>query len=215
MGITARGKHGTIDLDSASLVWTPSSSMVAANNSSEATGCSTGSVPSPHASCLDAAAPPFVRVDANRLEAVGFSDGVRLSAGRSFNLAVAGAGVGQERGARNVQGGRPEGETGEREEDGRRSMLSGSGLTAALLKGDSGSLNASAGVVKVEVSRTTVKTKNNPVWNHRRERTESRAHSPKKALLYTARTSMPHPSCWWPAVSCLAALNLACTSGQP
>ena len=155
--VTAGGKHGTIGLDSASLVWTSSSSSTgAAANSSDATGCSSHSPPPDNSSCLDVAA-PFVTVDGRRLEAVGFSDAIRLSAGRSFDLAVAGGGgVGENGAQESVPGEQSEGEAGEQEEGrekGRRSRLRGSGSTAALLSGDSGSLNASAGVVTVEVRR--------------------------------------------------------------
>lgn len=157
--ITARGKYGTIDLDSPSLVWTSSSTgaAAAANNSSGVTGRSSEPAFVPgNASHLDGVN-PFFRVDGERLAAVGFSDVVRLSAGNSFDLAVAGAGVRDAGAETAVEEERPEGgpeEQGKEQENEPRSWLPGSRPTAALLRGDSGSLTASAGVVKVEVNRT-------------------------------------------------------------
>lgn len=158
----ARGNRSTIRLDSPSLVWTSSSTGV--TNTARLAGCSSSgkpSLPEDNSSCLGAAG-PFVRVDGERMEAVGFSDVIRLSAASSFDLAVAGGGGEEESG---MDGGQAEEEgagkqQGGGEEDGRRSRMpwsgSGAGPTAsALLRGDSGSLNATAGVVMVEVQRKT------------------------------------------------------------
>lgn len=182
MRITARGRNGTIGLESPSLVWTSSSAGVADSSGGASGHPPSGSCPPDNTSCLGAS--PFFRVDGERLEAVGFSDAIRLSAGRSFDLAVASStGVGEKGGETGVEEEErePEGGTGkqgEEQEKGRRSRPLASGTTAALLRGDSGSLNASAGVVKVEVNRATA-------WAETRERKQRPTPREKEPSTHT------------------------------
>lgn len=171
--IEASGQHGMIHLNSDSLGWMSSSSSASASASASATTATatatapkqgTGPVPNPsgftnHSGSLNTSYSPhrFVpsfRVDGNRFEAGGFSDAVRLSAARSFDLAVIRADDGVEK----------TGDTNVGKEDERRRMRqereqssrssSWSRSEAAQLRGDSESMNASAGLVSVEVMKS-------------------------------------------------------------
>lgn len=154
--IEARGENGTIYLNSDSLGWTlspPSPSAAAATAQATA--------PASHApGVADSSGPfnvshphrfvPSFRVDRDRLEAGGFSDAVRLSAARSFDLAVIGAGDGVGNNRENIA----EGEEERSRMAQKREQLpsfSGSRPGGALLRGDFESMNASAGFLSIEV----------------------------------------------------------------
>lgn len=155
MRIAAGGGYGAIRLNSASLLWGSGSPAVGATSSSARPANSSCSLP-PGAA---AAAGPSFRVDGESLEAMGFSGSVRLGAARSFDLAVAGFGTeDKERGGDETEEdgrrgqGQGKGQGQEKQAEGRRSKP---GSPAALLRGDSGSMNASAGVINVEVGPTS------------------------------------------------------------
>ncbi len=167
MRIAPEGGHGEIRLDSASLRWESAPPAGGAANSSTGSANSSCSLPpggSRQPSCPRApAAGPSVRVDGESLEAVGFSDAVRLGAARSFDLAVTGfdtegkegGGDGTEENERVVRQGQGQGQGQQEQAEGRRSRL---GSPAALLRGDSGSMNARAGFINVEVGANRSRT---------------------------------------------------------
>lgn len=135
--IAARGEHGLIHLRSNSLEWSPTSPSL------------------PESPCSEGhprAAVASLRVDDGTLEATGFSEAVRISAAGSFEVAIAAAGEEQKERRGNDGIGHEQGRgVGEGPQQHRLSSGSGLETKAALLKGDAGSLNTSAGVVNVEV----------------------------------------------------------------
>lgn len=166
MRIEARGEHGSINLTSDSLRWTSSSSSPTASvaATAQATGPASNASGVNPSGYLNTSYPhhfvPSFRVDGHRLEAGGFSDAVRLSAARLFNLAVISAVDGAEKTGDNNVG--KEGESRRMgQEWEQRSRLVGSRSEAALLRGDLGSMNASAGFVSVEVTNPTVRYEEN------------------------------------------------------
>ncbi|CAM9841895.1 unnamed protein product, partial [Pylaiella littoralis] len=153
--IEAIGENGTIHLNSDSLGWTlspPSPSAAAATAQATA--------PASHApGVADSSGPfnvshphrfvPSFRVDRDRLEAGGFSDAVRLSAARSFDLAVIGAGDGVGNNRENIAEGEEERSRMAQERE-QLPSFSGSRPGGALLRGDFESMNASAGLLSIE-----------------------------------------------------------------
>lgn len=135
--VAARGEHGLIRLRSGSLEWSPASPSLP--------DC-------PSSDCHPRGAVASLRVDDGTLEATGFTEALRLSSARSFEVAIAAASEEQKEGGKNDGIGHEQG-GGVGEGPHQHGFSSGSGLEtkAALLKGDAGSLNTSAGVVNVEV----------------------------------------------------------------
>lgn len=163
---TASDEYGTIRLGSESLEWSSRPPSLAASTNSSGTTENTSEHFNAHPRDFRNSS-PFFGVDADNMEACGFSEGVKLSAARLFDLAVVGtarATIGADAEERNIV--QVEGNTGANHEAGKIEGLAqgrglngtASGLEAALLRGDTESLNASAGVVNVKVTtwRTSV-----------------------------------------------------------
>ncbi|CAM9172228.1 unnamed protein product [Ectocarpus sp. 4 AP-2014] len=147
--VAARGEHGLIFLRSVSLEWSPASPSLSDCSSSD---------------CHSRGAVASLRVDDGTLEATGFSEALRLSSARSFEVAITAASEEQKEGGENDGIGHEQG-AGVGEGPHQHGFSSGSGLEtkAALLKGDAGSLNTSAGVVNVEATDTLLAAGRNGV----------------------------------------------------
>ncbi|CAM9553991.1 unnamed protein product [Scytosiphon promiscuus] len=156
----ASGEYGAIRLGSDSLEWSsrppslPSSTSPreASENSPEGS-----TLFSPHFRNGSL----FFRVDANNMEASGFSEGVGLSAARSFGLEVVGSdSVTSSDGGEESKDGRGEGNAGVKHAKGKSeglaqglgSSLIASGSGRAMLRGNTESMNASAGSVNVKAA---------------------------------------------------------------
>ncbi|CAM9172550.1 unnamed protein product, partial [Ectocarpus sp. 8 AP-2014] len=147
--VAARGEHGLIHLRSGSLEWSPASPSLPECPSSD---------------CHPRGAVASLRVDDGTLEATGFSEAVRLSSARSFEVAIAAAGEEQKEGGKNDGIGHEQGRgVGEGPRQHGYSSETGLETNAALLKGDAGSLNTSAGVVNVEATDTLLAAGRNGV----------------------------------------------------
>lgn len=139
------GQHGTIRLGSDSLEWSTRSPSLSSSNMSTSAAKTSSERLSSCPRCGSTS--PFLRVDADSMEASGFLEGVRLSAARSFDFAVVGGdgatlSADEEeskkgKAAENTENTGVKREEGESEglESDHRSSLTASGLQAALLRG--------------------------------------------------------------------------------